>query len=78
MFKSHYHAHADFVDVYNRNGTPRTAPHRTLSLQWLLTGLNAHPIEGLMYLAPAGSVWLALGAACLELPKVWLRACVCV
>jgi hypothetical protein len=41
-----------------------------LRSQWLLTGLKFHAIEGLMYLAPACTLWLYAGAAVMEFPEV--------
>jgi hypothetical protein len=44
---------------------------RLIMTQTLLQGtMTFHPIEGLMYLAPASVVWMALFAGCFEVPKM--------
>jgi hypothetical protein len=43
---------------------------RLIMTQTLLQGLSFHPIESMMYLAPACVLWMILGAAFLELPSI--------
>lgn len=43
---------------------------RLIMTQTLLQGLSFHPIEGMMYLAPACLMWMVVGAAILEFPTI--------
>jgi hypothetical protein len=43
---------------------------RLIMTQMLLHGHSFHPIEGLMYLAPASVVWMTMFAAVFEVPAI--------
>lgn len=43
---------------------------RLIMTQTLLQGMSFHPIEGLMYLAPASLIWMSLGVAFVEGPEM--------
>jgi hypothetical protein len=43
---------------------------RLIMTQMLLHGHSFHPIEGLMYLAPASVVWMIMFAAVFEVPAI--------
>lgn len=43
---------------------------RLIMTQTLLQGLSFHPIEGMLYIAPASVAWMLLGAAVSEFPTI--------
>lgn len=43
---------------------------RLVLTQYLLVGVKLEPLEGLMYMAPASMLWLALGSVVAEFPKM--------
>lgn len=43
---------------------------RLIMTQTLLQGLSFHPIESMLYIAPASVAWMLLGAAITELPHI--------
>jgi hypothetical protein len=43
---------------------------RLIMTQTLLQGMSFHPMEGLMYLAPASIIWMVIGAAMMEFQEI--------
>lgn len=43
---------------------------RLIMTQTLLQGLSFHPVESMLYIAPASVAWMLIGAAVVEIPGI--------